>query len=97
IDTLNTMDDEQVIQALYELAQPMYYARSSGHCRQTTLSFPCRSLSVDALLDSGCTGLCIDKDFVRQNGISTRKTALPIPVYNADGSANSNGSITEFV
>jgi hypothetical protein len=104
IDTLNAMDDEHVIQALYELAQPMYYARSSGRCRQTTLSvvlqtmeFPRRSIPVDALLDSGCTGSCIDEDFVRRNGISTRKTALPIPVYNADGSANSNGSITEFV
>ena len=29
--------------------------------------------------------------------MKTRKTALPIPVYNADGSTNANGSITEFV
>ena len=104
VDTLNDMNDEHVIQALYELAQPMHYVRSAGRKRQTTLSvvlqtmeFPRRSLPVNALLDSGCTGSCIDEDFVRRNGISTRKTALPIPVYNADGSANSNGSITEFV
>lgn len=104
IDTLNAMDDEHVIQVLYQLAQPMYYARSSGRRHQTTLSvvlqtteFPRRRIPVDALLDSGCTGSCIDEDFVRRNDISTRKTALPIPVYNADGSANANGRITEFV
>ena len=61
------------------------------------MGFPRRQVTVNALLDSGCTGSCIDEDFVRQNDIRTRKTALPIPVYNADGSANANGSITEFV
>ncbi|VDC04059.1 unnamed protein product [Peniophora sp. CBMAI 1063] len=61
------------------------------------MEFPRRQIPVNALLDSGCTGSCIDEDFVQQNSICTRKTALPIPVYNADGSANANGSITEFV
>jgi transposase InsO family protein len=52
---------------------------------------------VIALLDSGCTGSCIDKEFVRKNNIQTRKVPLPIPVYNADGSLNEGGPITEFV
>lgn len=104
LNTLNGMEDDLVIQALCKLRQPLYYVRSTGQCRQTTLpvvlhtmEFPRRHIEVDALLDSGCTGSFIDEDFVRQNGIITRKTALPIPVYNADGSTNANGSITEFV
>jgi hypothetical protein len=54
-------------------------------------------LQVIALLDSGCTGSCIDKEFVRKNNIQTKKVPLPIPVYNADGSLNKGGPITEFV
>ena len=102
--TLNDMDVDTVVQVLRELRSPMHYVRSSGQRQQTTLpvvlhtmGFPRRQVTVNALLDSGCTGSCIDEDFVRQNDIRTRKTALPIPVYNADGSANANGSITEFV
>ena len=102
--TLNGMDDDQVVQALSELRSPYYFVRSSGRRQQTTMSvvlhtmeWPQRDIPVRALLDSGCTGSCIDEDFVRSNGIRTRKTALPIPVYNADGSTNSAGSITEFV
>lgn len=102
--TLNGMDDNTVIQALCKLRLPMLYVRSSGHRQQTTLlvvlhtmEFPRRQVSVNVLLDSGCTGSCIDKDFVCQNSIRTRKTALLIPVYNTDGSANATGSITEFV
>ena len=102
--TLNGMDDDQVVQALDELKSPLYYVRSSGRRQQTilpvvlhTMEMPQREFPVRALLDSGCTGSCIDEDFVRSNGIVTRKTALPIPVYNADGSTNAAGSITEFV
>ena len=102
--TLNGMDDDQVVQALDELKSPLYYVRSSGRRQQTilpvvlhTMEMPQREFPVRALLDSGCTGSCIDEDFVRSNGIVTRKTALPIPVYNADGSTNAAGSIKEFV
>ena len=98
------MDDDTVVQALSELKQPYLYVRSAGRREQTLLpvvlhtrELPRRDIAVQALLDSGCTGSCIDEDFVRQNGIVTRQTALPIPVYNADRSANATGSITEFV
>jgi hypothetical protein len=50
-----------------------------------------------ALLDSGCTGSCIDKEFIRKNDIRTRKIPRPIPVYNTDGTLNEGGPITEFV
>jgi hypothetical protein len=49
-----------------------------------------------ALLDSGCMGTCVSSSFVEKMDIPTRPTAIPIPVYNADGSLNSKGSIRSF-
>jgi hypothetical protein len=56
-----------------------------------------RIFSIKALLDSGCTGSCISRDFVKNNQIPTKRTPRPIPIYNADGSLNKDGSITEYV
>ena len=53
-------------------------------------------LSVKALLDSGCTRLCMGRKYVQRNNIQTQKLARPIPVYNADGTLNQSGAITEF-
>jgi len=43
---------------------------------------------VDALLDSGATGLFIDHTWLRQKKITTQKLEHPIEVYNIDGSFN---------
>ena len=43
---------------------------------------------VDALLDSGATGLFIDRACLRQKKITTRQLEHPIEVYNIDGSIN---------
>ncbi len=48
------------------------------------------------LVDSGCTSSAINQSFVNQHNILTNATAAPIPVYNADGSRNQGGSITEY-
>ena len=69
------------------------------------LSFPSVSLlartvdsdqvfKVNALLDSGATGLYLDKRFVERHNITTRALPVPMRVYNADGTHNSNGVIT---
>jgi len=52
---------------------------------------------VDALLDSGATGLFIDHAWLCQKKITTRKLEHPIEVYNIDRSVNRGGSITEEV
>src|SRR4051794_7153204 len=49
------------------------------------------------LLDSGCTGSCIDKGFVRAKGITMNKIPQPIPAHNADRTLNGTGSIKEIV
>jgi hypothetical protein len=56
-----------------------------------------RKFEIQALLDSGCTGSCIDSKWVKDKGITTHKYLRAIPVYNADGSMNLGGSIAEFV
>jgi len=52
---------------------------------------------VDALLDSGVTGLFIDHAWLCQKKITTCKLEHCIEVYNIDGSINRGGSITEEV
>ena len=55
------------------------------------------TVQVKALLDSGATGLFIDRQFVHRNGLKTHILLVPIRVYNVDGSLNQGGSITEEV
>lgn len=50
--------------------------------------------SLDALLDTGCTGTCISRDTVARLGLSTTRLPSPIIVKNADDSHNAGGMIT---
>ena len=45
-------------------------------------------VDVDALLDSGATGVFMDRKFTERNGIAMRKLDKPIRVYNVDGTMN---------
>lgn len=54
-------------------------------------------IDLTALLDSGATGMFLDREFVRQNNLNTRRLPRPIPVYNVDGTLNQGGSIKEEV
>ena len=50
-----------------------------------------------ALIDSGCTGLCINEDFVKKHNLNMTKLPKSIPVFNADGSSNIAGRLTHTV
>jgi len=50
---------------------------------------------VRALVDSGATGLFIDREYVKSNQIPTTKLWVVVPVFNVDGTANTAGSISE--
>jgi len=52
-----------------------------------------RMIDVKALLDSGPTGMFIDKKFAEGNRIAMRLLDKPIWVYNVDGTLNQGGSI----
>ena len=49
------------------------------------------------LIDSGSTGSCIDSGFATKYGFTTHKAPVSVTVYNANGSVNECGKITEYV
>ena len=64
---------------------------------KATLESPSgETLDIITLLDSGCTGTTINERFAKEKELKMYKLPVPIPVYNADGSINSAGSIREF-
>ena len=52
---------------------------------------------VKGLLDSGCTGTTISKKFVKEKQLTTMWTLKPVRVFNADGTENQGGPITEYM
>ena len=53
-------------------------------------------IDAHALIDSGCTGSCIDSRFVTRYSIPTKRYIAPLKVSNADGSENEGGLITDY-
>src|SRR5215475_1811716 len=45
-------------------------------------------LNPKALLNCGATGQFIDRDYVKENRLTTRTLSRPIPVSNVDGTLN---------
>lgn len=86
-----------------ELLSDRIYIRTVNLKTSTQLSVILKTLdtslrlAVDALLDSGATGLFLDTEFVRYHNLNTRKLPRAIPVYNVDGTLNKGGSIYEEV
>ena len=62
---------------------------------QTTDTGETRAVKV--LLNSGATGMFIDRAYVKANRLPTRTLSSPIPVCNVDGTLNKAGSVTEVV
>ncbi|KAG5649067.1 hypothetical protein H0H81_006580, partial [Sphagnurus paluster] len=102
IDDINDLSDCTARSVLHGLKIQKWYLRRS-HSRQldvkltaTTLD-TAKSYDLTALLDTGCTGSCISKEFVLRNKINTQAYPVPIQCFNADGSPNKSGSITDYV
>lgn len=55
-----------------------------------------KRVKATALIDSGCTTSCINKDFVEQHGGQIHELRFPMPAVNADGTVNSGGPITHY-
>jgi hypothetical protein len=56
-----------------------------------------KQLPIRALIDSGATGNFVSREFVYRHDIFLDEILDPIPVTNADGSANQGGPITHNV
>jgi len=52
---------------------------------------------VKALLDSGITGMFMDKKMAAKHGFRLQKLERPVAVRNIDGTNNSKGAITHQV
>jgi len=52
---------------------------------------------VEALLDSGATGLVMSSEFARKQGFKLKKLDRPMYVRNMDGSLNKKGLIEHTV
>ena len=104
ISHLKSLSKEQVQQVVKELKRPKPQKMIRG-TRGNQLSLPViiqtedmvSQFRVIGLIDSGCTGSCIDIGLVQRQKIPTKKLPVPQPVYNADGTPNTAGKITEFV
>src|SRR5258706_2684569 len=55
------------------------------------------SITTSALLDSGATGMFINRDFMWRHRLETTPLPQPVLLHNIDGSANEHGSIMEEV
>jgi len=97
---LNGVPDSDIVEALNELRSPKRFIQGSKGNKLTmrvilsTIDHS-QTLETTALLDSGCTGSTIHTRFVKNNNLPTKRLPRPIPVYNADGTLNANGAITE--
>jgi len=54
-------------------------------------------VTVEALLDSGATGLVMSLEFARKQGFKLKKLERPMNVRNMDGSLNKEGPIEYIV
>jgi len=102
ITQINQLPDEHVVEAINELRCPQTKVQGTHGNKLKipvilTIFDKKTTFECNTLLNSGCTGSCINKDFVKNNNIITKKLPRPIPVYNADGTLKKNGSITETV
>ncbi|SJL13289.1 uncharacterized protein ARMOST_16729 [Armillaria ostoyae] len=96
--------DELARERLYELRKPPRYLRRRQsdsrdfmlNVQLTTLTNQ-QTLATRGLVDSGCTSSAINRAFVQKHRLDTVKTTIPIIIYNADGSRNKGGDITEYV
>jgi len=54
-------------------------------------------IMVEALLDSGATGLVMSSEFAKKQGFKLKKLKRPINMRNVDGSLNKEGPIENTV
>ena len=101
VEFIYQLSVEEVEVAVETLKKPIHFIKE-GRGKQLTLSVTVIKLDnnsrtdTQALVNSECTGSCINQQFVINHKIPTKWMPLAIPVYNADNTLNKNMSIKEF-
>jgi hypothetical protein len=98
----NDMKPDKAAKAIEELKMSTCYVRGTSTNRlavSTIVKNPNsgNKFKTKTLIDCGCEGCIIDKQFIEEQGIQTKKLWLSISVYNADGTLNSSGLISEHI
>jgi len=98
---LNRMTDDKVLSALKTLEEPSMLRKMEDK----QLNIRVKLMTTDthktfckqALIDSGSTSSYISRKFIKENNLNTIQLPFPITCYNADGTTNKSGSVTEVV
>ena len=92
---------EDIKVAVRTLKEPIRFIKG-GRGKQLTLLVTVIRLNnnsrtdTQVLINSGCTGSCINQQFIINYKIPTKQMPLIILVYNIDSTLNKNGFIKEF-
>ena len=102
IRDINGLSGDQATEALNDLKKPHVFVQGTkGQKLEVPVIMKTLDTNIErasrALIDSGCEGSCINTKVVEKYQLPVSKLHRPIPVYNADGSRNLDGSITGFV
>jgi hypothetical protein len=108
VQTNKVFEKPALVRPRWEKSFPAHFVvdaldETEGHRRSLTLKAELQATdtgeikSVQALLDSGATGMFIDTEYVKASRFSTRTLSYPIPVRNVDGTLNEAGSVREVV
>ena len=91
-DNETPVNKNQETQIMSEISPPSkIYIRSFRTKLSTSLGVQLQTIDtgvkigVSALLDCGATSLFLDKRFVQEHHLNTRKLPRAVPVYNVDG------------
>ena len=101
LEELNRMTANEVLMVLKVLEEPSILRKIKDKQLNIRVKLSIintyRTFCKQALIDSESSSSCISQKFVKENNIDTYELLFPIICYNANGSANKDGSITEVV
>ena len=102
IKDINSLPEQDALWYIQNLKDKPRQVRATGKNQMDVLGVVITMDTLDqysmkALIDSGCTGSCINEDFIRKHNLNTNRLPKSIPVFNADGSSNVAGRLTHAV
>jgi hypothetical protein len=97
--SITMSNGDEALEALEELHNWRTFRRGNSHSLTLLVLVEVNSHHhcLEGLVDSGCEGLCINKDIVERLGLKTKKLMQTILVFNADSQPNAGRPVMEIV